>query len=61
MNASAQPHASPGGSQRASSIRIPAWENDRLDTCIRWVQANQTTAMLSAFAFGVFIGTLMRD
>ena len=61
MTAQPRSQATAAGSSRGSSVRIPAWETDRLDACIRWVQANQTTAMLSAFAFGVFIGALMRD
>lgn len=32
-----------------------------IDVARAWVQEHQTAAMLGAFAFGAFIGALMRD
>ncbi len=39
------------------------WEQARLALAVAkdWVQQHQTAAMLGAFAFGAFIGVMMRD
>ena len=45
----------PGGSSRQAQVRM-AWDMTRM-----WVKEHQTTAMLGAFAAGVFVGAYVRD
>jgi hypothetical protein len=60
--------SAPGGGRSGSRSSMPqnpiaAFErgNLPLQMAKMWIQQNQTTAMLGAFAIGAFVGAILRD
>ncbi len=52
------PLSTPSGA--VPPLDVPEAEPPVFEPVVAWVEANQTLAMLSAFALGVLVGVLMR-
>ena len=55
-----QPDTGPGPSPNEALPPPDYYDPSLAETAREWVENNQSTAMLTAFAVGVFLGVLMR-
>ena len=49
------------GVRRDEALPGPPDPEAMMEAALDWVEQNQTLAILGAFAFGVFIGVMMRE